>query len=402
MAQGYNDRFRPRDFAWLVTLSLLFFALVVLAFWREAKTDWAPIQKRFQQILEQHGQVEAAQRFQKGIRQLWIPQLGVVDSCVTCHLGYEWGAVLGQDLPQPFAPHPALPYLEKHPFEKFGCTICHGGQGWAVEIDAAHGGGEHWHQPLLSRELAKRYELPSPRVLIQMRCNACHRHDVSTPGMDEIDQAKVLLKERACIACHVIEGRGGLIAPELTYHGDKDPELFDFSHVDGPKSVFNWNVQHLLDPGKIFPGTTMPPFGFTPEEARALTLLLLSWSRQSFPPQYVPAPPEAGGAALQIVREISETPIVAGAEAGREVFRVRGCHKCHTVGGGKLLGPDLRGVGTRREDAWLRAWLADPAAMIRAYPELAQWPSYFEGILMPNQNLSSEEINALVAYLLRL
>ncbi len=36
-----------------------------------------------------------------------------------------------------------------HPVEKFGCTSCHGGQGWAIDTEAAHGQVAHWEEPLL-------------------------------------------------------------------------------------------------------------------------------------------------------------------------------------------------------------------------------------------------------------
>ena len=81
-----------------------------------------------------------------------------------------------------------------------------------------------------------------------MRCNYCHRHDVATPGMDQINAAKKLFKKKKCIVCHTVEGRGGATAPEITYFGDKDPELVDFSHVTGVRTLFNWNYQHLMAP----------------------------------------------------------------------------------------------------------------------------------------------------------
>jgi hypothetical protein len=48
---------------------------------------------------------------------------------------------------------------------------------------------------------------------------------------------------------------------------------------------------------------------------------------------------------------------------------------------------------------WLRRWLADPAATIRASPDLQTWPATYSNIVMPNQNLSTQEIDALVHYL---
>ena len=143
----------------------------------------------------------------------------------------------------------------------------------------------------------------------------------------------------------------------------------------------------------------MPTFTFEPAQARALTLLLLSWKRHNFPPQYIPQPIELVELPYREVTRVPEPPAVPGADAGRTIFRTRGCNFCHTVGAGKLLGPDLKGIGSRRDENWLRQWLAEPAAVIRAHPEFARWPQEYEGIVMPNQNLSSNEIGALVVYL---
>ena len=38
--------------------------------------------------------------------------------------------------------------------------------------------------------------------------------------------------------------------------------------------------------------------------------------------------------------------------AGEQAFKTK-CAACHTIGGGKLVGPDLKEVTTRRDDAWL-------------------------------------------------
>jgi cytochrome c2 len=392
------DDLERTDFTWMVVASVVFFFLVAVAAWRSFHAEWQPIQAQFRIILEKHDKLDAARRFQFGIRQIWNPDAGVVDRCITCHLGYEWGSQLPADLPEPFTPHPALPYLDKHPFPTYGCTICHGGQGWATQSVNAHTGGEHWEEPLLSRAMAQSYGLTEGQ-LMQMRCNICHRHDLSTPGMDQINEAKTLFKKKKCLVCHVVEGKGGLVGPELTYFGDKNPELLDFSHVEGQKTLFQWSVQHLMAPSKISPTTTMPDFGFAPEQARALTLMLLSWKRNRLPPEYIPAPIELAEAPYKTIVTPAEPPEVTGAEAGRKIFRTRGCVFCHTVGAGKLLGPDLKGEGTRRDERFLREWLADPAAMVRANPELAQLPQVYDGIVMPNQNLSPEEITALVGYL---
>ena len=395
------SRLERLDFPLLVGFSIVFFTLVVASVLREERTDWAPIQDQFVRVLEQHGQVAAARAFKPGVRQIWIPALGRVDRCVTCHLGYEWAGTLPSTVPAPLAPHPELPYLEAHPFTEFGCTSCHGGQGFATERRAAHGDVEHWDTPLLDRRLAEHYELREAE-LIEMRCNGCHRRDDTTAGMDTINRGKILFRQNKCLVCHTVDGRGGMKAPDLTYIGDKNPELFDFTHVTGERTTFNWHVQHLTHADTVSPKTAMPDFDFAPDEARALALLVLSWRRESFPPSYLPGRAAVVASEPKARTELPPPPAVVGAEAGREVFVGRGCNSCHAVGSGTVIGPDLKGVGGRRDTDWLRRWLADPAAMLRAYPDLRTWPSAYGNIVMPNQNLSPQDIDALVAYLARL
>ncbi|MFN0006701.1 MAG: c-type cytochrome [Planctomycetota bacterium] len=48
------------------------------------------------------------------------------------------------------------------------------------------------------------------------------------------------------------------------------------------------------------------------------------------------------------------------------------CVSCHTIGGGRLTGPDLKGVLERRDRAWLVSFVRDPKAVIDAGDPYAQ------------------------------
>ncbi|ACY16795.1 SCO family protein [Haliangium ochraceum] len=91
---------------------------------------------------------------------------------------------------------------------------------------------------------------------------------------------------------------------------------------------------------------------------------------------------------------------------GEELFRTR-CSPCHTIGGGtirnvakSLVGPDLMNVGERREDAWLRRWLAEPDKMLAEEDPIAMaMYAQFNRVAMPNLELNEFEIDALLSFI---
>src|SRR5574341_592170 len=97
------------------------------------------------------------------------------------------------DAPQPFRTHPESP---KHPFEKFGCTACHGGQDMATTTRDAHGQVPFWDEPLLEGEYR------------QSACGGCHLVS-DVPGAPVLAEGRQLFLQRGCVACHRIRGVGG-------------------------------------------------------------------------------------------------------------------------------------------------------------------------------------------------
>jgi cytochrome c2 len=69
------------------------------------------------------------------------------------------------------------------------------------------------------------------------------------------------------------------------------------------------------------------------------------------------------------------------------------CELCHSIGGvggkKKDTGGKLDGVGSKRDEAWLRAYFKDPKSKV-------------EKAKMPKVALSDEEWNSLVQYMLSL
>jgi len=64
-------------------------------------------------------------------------------------------------------------------------------------------------------------------------------------------------------------------------------------------------------------------------------------------------------------------------------FRVN-CMSCHTIGGGRLVGPDLRNVAERKDRAWLARFIVDPLAVLDSGDAYAiKLRDEARGVLMP-------------------
>jgi cytochrome c551/c552 len=290
------------------------------------------------QVAEKLG-ADKAKTVPGGLQQIYVPALRRADRCITCHQATAWKGF--EKAEEPYRTHPVEP-LRTHPVEKYGCTSCHGGQGWAVDTDEAHGQMAHWEEPLLSRELGESYSLADDKnALLQMNCNVCHRYERETSGMDAINLGKKLVRDKGCRACHVVNGRGGTIGPDLTNVGDKAPEQYDFTRLSGQQTSFAWHVAHFKEPRALIADTVMPNFHLSSREAQALAMLVLSWRRESVPAEYVPGAPRADAQTAEEKHAEEEMRTGPGAW-----FVKTGCFVCHSIAvfGVKSpaqIGPDL-------------------------------------------------------------
>lgn len=74
---------------------------------------------------------------------------------------------------------------------------------------------------------------------------------------------------------------------------------------------------------------------------------------------------------LMAVLLVSFTPVLSAQQPAADYFR-QNCASCHTIGGGRLTGPDLKDVGQKKDRAWLVQWLQNPKAVIDAGDPYAQ------------------------------
>ncbi len=96
---------------------------------------------------------------------------------------------------------------------------------------------------------------------------------------------------------------------------------------------------------------------------------------------------------------LGSSPSVQGDEIGREIFENE-CTACHTIGKGKLVGPDLAGVTSRRDPDWLIRQIKEPDKLIEENDPIAlKLLAESDDVPMPPPELSDEQVLSVVAYL---
>jgi mono/diheme cytochrome c family protein len=264
----------------LLAASGLTLAFLIAAMYRENfQSEWRQVQRRYCAMLAQspdERQRHLGQAFPVELRQIDLPQLGTTDRCVTCHVGLDNPAMAGA--PLPFRTHSG-DLLKHHPVEKYGCTVCHRGQGSATNFHEAKAHDVFWDYPLL------------PARLTQASCGACHAPD--SPLMAEhaprLAHGRQLFLDRGCQSCHKLRGVGGQLGPALDGEGLKIKHQLPMAHVNGGHTLANWLAQHFESPQHIVAGSQMRPPRLSPAENEALTVYMLSLQNRDLPQNYVAA-----------------------------------------------------------------------------------------------------------------
>jgi nitric oxide reductase subunit C len=197
-----------------------------------------------------------------------------------------------------------------------------------------------------------------------------------TPALSEsVIAGKQHWQQQNCNDCHTILGIGGYFAPELT----KVAQRRDAT----------WLRSFLLDPQVAKPGSTMPNQALTALQADQL-LSFFQWVSQIDTNEWPPQPQIALGGGTSSGNAGASDQVLQG----QQIYNQKGCNACHMINGqgASTPGPDLSRIGSQPYDAlpndpeFIRKWLENP---------VAQKPT----TTMPRIELTSGEIDALVAYL---
>ncbi len=327
---------------WFFTTSAILLAAFAYSVWKDADREWKgyvttfnrmeleAVQTRVNQLTaegatEADPEVALLKKRIAGIRTrtLDIQQIQTVlpmpegaatrvDRCMTCHAGVTKPEFA--DAPQPYRTHPG-DILKNHPVEKFGCTVCHAGQGLATSVEDAHfGTKEKWENPVLA----------GPYV--QISCAQCHTAAKGYGGAAVLARGYKLFTSKPCTTCHTIAWipqAQGFVGSDLTLEGQSDPHHFNFDHVDvqsrlgilppgvryflNTYSIIKWHWAHFHDPQKVAPGdpTAVPPvpptamlsapmMSLSDDDITALIVFVMSLKERNVPASFIPTAELAG------------------------------------------------------------------------------------------------------------
>ena len=105
-------------------------------------------------------------------------------------------------------------------------------------------------------------------------------------------------------------------------------------------------------------------------------------------------------AAFLLVGLVFSMPLY-GQDRGEALFN-QTCVACHTIGKGRLVGPDLANVHSRREEAWIIRFVQSSQGLIRDQdPDAVALFEEYNRIVMPDHALSADDVRAILGYIAR-
>ena len=341
-----------------------------------------------------------------------------IDRCVVCHKGIDNPAPefaeLGKETvavdpkgvetvtvfekdKKVLKSHPRLDLFvganSKHPYKKFGCTICHGGQPLATKFSAAAHSPQNKDQ---SNYWRAQFEWESneywdakmlPLQHIEASCAKCHKGTDEVPEAAKLNEGRHLFRDRGCVNCHF----GTTGGADMNWVGRVGPDL----RRVGEKTNIDWARNWIENPWDFRPSTKMPRFfGLENHKDKAYEIEV---SGKVHARDAVEA--EAISNYLFLASQLRETPPPPPKEGnvdeGRKLYASIGCVGCHTTHDAtekdkyefNQHGPDLSRVGEKVSAGWLYQWVKNPR-------------HYWAETKMPNLRLSDDEAANLTSYLM--
>jgi mono/diheme cytochrome c family protein len=236
----------------------------------------------------------------------------------------------------------------------------------------------------------------------------------ATAPADDVQEGRGLFASVGCVACHKIEGKGGVAGPDLSNEGKSgrssqwlitqitnphkhDPSTIMPAHKNLTQPQLKSLADFILNPSSGPATVGAQPMAATPpastnapaaavaapastNQVAATTASAASPAKpEAAPPTSTNSPAPASGApaptnqvaattasaagpATPVTDQTNSTPSTANVQEGSGLFASAGCAACHTIEGkGGKVGPDLsHEAKLGRSSQWLIKQITDP------------------------------------------
>jgi mono/diheme cytochrome c family protein len=254
------------------------------------------------------------------LKSIFLPDAGIRDFCQTCHLALE--NPMFEKSTNPLKHHPGNLFTD-HPPARFGCTLCHQGQGMGLTVEKAHGFEENWPLPRV------------PGKYVQGLCYGCHPSAYQLKGAESAEKGRRLFAHHGCFGCHRVRNMEYLTSLSTPLDGISDKI-----------GNFNWVYRWLKNPADLRKDTLMPTFKLKPENISDITACLAAWKKEGF----------------RLENYEKESGSI---QSGETLFTEKGCIACHSAEsetpGISAKVPNLGDAGLKLRPQWTLAWLKNPA-----------------------------------------
>lgn len=203
----------------------------------------------------------------------------------------------------------------------------------------------------------------------------------------DILEGKKLFREKACIFCHVLEGEGENIGPDLGESEVVFSPIFLASEM--------WNHAIIMEDMLAEKNLDWPRF--SGNQMRDIISYVKEASKKSREEkkETVESSPES------IVLFISETKFdLELAKQGKSIYKAKACTACHSIRSEEQkMGGSLDNITKIRDLEWLFRFIKNPKSMLATDGLAKQLLRDFNNIPMPNQGLTDQDVIAIIEYL---
>jgi mono/diheme cytochrome c family protein len=212
----------------------------------------------------------------------------------------------------------------------------------------------------------------------------------------DASKGEQLYQQKICGSCHTIGG-GRLVGPDLKGVTAKRERSWLIRWIMEPDKMLAEEDPQAKQIAQEYNNLPMPPSGATKAEVEDILAYIKAKSADSTPPAKQTTSP--GSEKPSVAPTISPEEPHTYSEKGPALYK-KICSACHTIGGGKQIGPDLKGVTSRRETNWLVRWIQEPDKVLAEGDSHAtQLMQKHGNFPMPNYAISEAQAKDILAYI---